>query len=237
MGTGGAWQAVALGALAAALACTSGPGPRGRPAGRGSAELVDLRVVAPAVVLDLRYATADNFTGRAVYGTARCLLRRDVAARLARVQARLAREGLGLRVWDCYRPFTVQERFWALVPDARYVARPVRRADGRPAAGSKHNRGAAVDLTLVDTGGRPLPMPTAFDDFGPAAHRGSGAGGREAQANAARLADAMAAEGFEPLPTEWWHFDGPGWEGYELLDVPFDAVPAPAEPDHMRNTP
>jgi beta-N-acetylhexosaminidase/D-alanyl-D-alanine dipeptidase len=217
-------------ALAGVLGCAGqGRVPATASAERGAsapADLVDVRDVASGVTLDLRYATPENFTGVVVYPAARCLLRRSVAEALARVQARLAAAGYGLRVWDCYRPFAVQERFWALVPDERYVARPVRSPDGNPLKGSKHSRGAAVDVTLVDAGGRPVPMPTGFDDFGAAAHRGSGAGGAEAQANAQRLSEAMVAEGFEPFPTEWWHFDARGWRTYELLDVPFDAIPA-----------
>jgi beta-N-acetylhexosaminidase/D-alanyl-D-alanine dipeptidase len=189
-----------------------------RPAPSPPVELVDVAALDPTIRFDLRYARADNFTGVAVYPAARCLLRRDAAERLARVQRRLQADGLGLLVWDCYRPFAVQERFWALVPDARYVAKPERRG-GRPVAGSKHNRGAAVDLTLVSATGQPLPMPTGFDDFSPRAHRGAPAP-PAARANAARLEAAMTAEGFEPFPTEWWHFDAPGWQADGLLDVP-----------------
>jgi len=192
------------------LACAQRPAP----------QLVEVTTLDPTIRLDLRYARADNFTGVAVYPGARCLLRRDAAERLARVQRALQAEGLGLLVWDCYRPFSVQERFWTLVPDERYVARPVR-IDGRPASGSKHNRGAAVDVTLLDAAGHPLEMPTAFDDFSARAHRGAPAS-PAARANAARLEAAMAAEGFVPLATEWWHFDAPGWQSYELLDVPLE---------------
>jgi len=192
------------------LACAQRPAP----------QLVDVTTLDPTIRLDLRYARADNFTGVAVYPTARCLLRRDAAERLARVQRALQADGLGLLVWDCYRPFSVQERFWALVPDERYVARPVR-TDGRPASGSKHNRGAAVDVTLLDAAGHTLEMPTSFDDFSARAHRGAPAS-PAARANAARLEAAMAAEGFVPLATEWWHFDAPGWQSDELLDVPLE---------------
>ena len=184
-------------------------------------DLVDVTTVDPTIRLDLRYATPDNFTGVAVYPVARCLLRRDAAERLARVQRRLQADGFGLLVWDCYRPLGVQERFWALVPDERYVARP-QRENGRPVAGSKHNRGAAVDVTLVDASGRPLEMPTGFDDFSERAHRGAANLKPAARANAARLESAMTAEGFQPLPTEWWHFDAPGWQAYDLLDVPLE---------------
>jgi zinc D-Ala-D-Ala dipeptidase len=190
--------------------------PSSRPA---SDQLVDLAAADPTIRIDMRYATPDNFTGVAVYPVARCLLRRDAAARLARVQRRLRGDGLGLLVWDCYRPFDVQERFWALVPDERYVARPERR-DGRPVAGSKHNRGDAVDVTLVDAAGVALAMPSGFDDFSERAHRHAPGVPRRARSNAERLEAAMVAEGFEPLPTEWWHFDAPGWEADPLLDVP-----------------
>ena len=198
--------------MLAAACALHGPHP---PTG----DLVDLAAVDPTIRIDIRYATTGNFTGVAVYPVARCLLRRDAAERLARVQRRLRADGLGLLVWDCYRPFAVQERFWALVPDERYVARPERR-DGRPVAGSKHNRGAAVDVTLVDAAGAALAMPTGFDDFSERAHRGAPGVPPEARANAERLEAAMVSEGFEPLPTEWWHFDAPGWRTHELLDVP-----------------
>ncbi len=187
----------------------------------GDDALIEPITLDPTIRLDLRYATPNNFTGVAVYPAARCWLRRDVAERLVRVQARLRAEGLGLALWDCYRPFSVQQRFFALVPDARYVAEPVLE-DGKPVAGSKHNRGAAVDLTLVDASGNELPMPTAFDDFSERAHRNASDASPEALRNRALLEEAMRREGFEPLPTEWWHFDGPGWQRYELLDRPLD---------------
>ena len=169
----------------------------------------------------MRYATANNFTGVALYPVGRCVLRRDIAERVQRVQAGLKPRGLGLKVWDCYRPISVQERFWAMVPDARYVAQPVIR-DGKPVEGSKHNRGAAVDVTLVDASGHEVPMPTDYDDFSDRAHRTNLHGDGQAMRNMRILEVAMVREGFEPLPTEWWHFDGPGWEKFELSDVPLD---------------
>lgn len=179
-------------------------------------DFVDLAVAAPTVARDLRYATADNFTHQVVYPAARCLLRRDVAERIARVQAALARQQLGLKLWDCYRPLSVQRRFWALVPDSRYVA--------NPAQGSRHNRGAAVDLTLVGSDGRELDLGTPFDEFSPRAHRDATDLAAAAVANRATLTAAMAAEGFVGLPTEWWHFDAPGWRRYPIADVPLTAA-------------
>ncbi len=193
----------------------------GGPATPEAAGLVDIATTAPDIKRDIRYATPDNFAHVAVYPSPRCLLRADVAGRLARVQAALAKEGLGLKVFDCYRPFSIQKRFFALVPNEDWVARPVEK-DGKPVSGSKHNRGAAVDLTLVDASGNELPMPSGFDDFTEKARRDYTGGDAAARANAKRLEAAMAREGFEPLPSEWWHFDGPGWQGYDLLDVPLN---------------
>ena len=166
----------------------------------------------PGLKLDIRYATAKNFTGRALYGAPRCLLRPAVVERLARAQEAAAAQGLGIKVFDCYRPLAVQREMWTLVPDERYVA--------DPAKGSRHNRGAAVDLTLVDATGRELAMPTAFDDFSARAHRNYEDLPAATIANRALLERIMQDAGFSGLPTEWWHFDADGLERYEILDVP-----------------
>lgn len=204
-------RALPLALLIAATAACARPAPPPSPA---PAPLVDTAAAVPGLRLDLRYATANNFTGRALYPVARCLLRPAVAAQLARAQRAAARQGLGLKVFDCYRPLAIQRQLWALVPDERYVA--------NPAKGSRHNRGAAVDLTLVDATGTELPMPTGFDDFSPRAHRDYTDLPPDAIANRARLEHLMTAAGFTGLPTEWWHFDADGWERYEVLDVPLE---------------
>jgi D-alanyl-D-alanine dipeptidase len=193
--------------IALLVACALLPSPR--PAGASPpSELVDLTRIAPHVRLDIRYATANNFTHHQVYPDARCLLRRGVAERLARVQAALEADGLGLQVFDCFRPLSVQRKFWALVPDPRYVADPRK--------GSRHNRGAAVDLTLVTAAGAPLDMGTDFDDFSERAHRDYRALPDAALAHRAQLERAMAREGFVGLPTEWWHFDAPDWRTFAI---------------------
>src|SRR5262249_21344003 len=110
-----------------------------------------------------RYATADNFTGKPLYPVGRCKLRRAVAARLAVAAKALRAQERRLVLWDCYRPKSIQEELWKRVPDPRYVA--------DPRVGSKHGRGAAVDVSLADTAGAPVAMPTKFDDFSEAAHR------------------------------------------------------------------
>jgi D-alanyl-D-alanine dipeptidase len=178
--------------------------------------LVDLKSVAPFVKVDLRYATTDNFLHQKLYPTARCFLQRSVAKRLKRVAERLRRRKLGLKVWDCYRPLSVQWKMWQASPRPGYVA--------DPRQGSNHNRGAAVDLTLVDAQGRDLWMPTDFDDFSPRAHHGAQAP-KAAQQNRRILRDAMLAEGFVPLPTEWWHYDAPDASRYPVLDIPLHLLP------------
>jgi D-alanyl-D-alanine dipeptidase len=179
-------------------------------------ELVDIQKVIPRIRLDIRYATPDNFTRQKVYDQAACFLRPATAARLSRAQAELEREGLGLKVYDCYRPLAVQRRFWALVPDERFVANPEQ--------GSNHNRGAAVDLTLVDAKGNELPMPTGFDDFTELAHRSYSYLPENVIRNRERLARAMVNQGFLPLPTEWWHFDDPECAHYSILNLPFSQL-------------
>lgn len=189
-------------------------------------KMQDVTILAPGIKVDLRYATANNFTKRVIYPkTARCYLRLKVAERLAAVQKSLEQKELGLKVYDCYRPRPVQAKLWALVPDERYVANPKN--------GSRHNRGAAIDLTLVDKNGVELAMPTPYDDFTSRAHRSYQDLPAEALKNRAILEAAMVAQGFLPLPTEWWHFDDPDSKQYPMSEISFDALIA----DNKNNKP
>lgn len=174
--------------------------------------LVAVLAFVPDAVLDVRYATARNFTGRPLYPSAAALLRRPAAERLARAAALLRQEGLRLVVYDAYRPLSVQKELWKALPDARYVADPRR--------GSSHNRGGAVDVGLADAQGRPLEMPTDFDVFGPAAAHGAAGVAPRAAANAARLKAAMEGAGFLSLKEEWWHYRDPDAAAWPLLDEP-----------------
>ena len=174
-------------------------------------DLVDVTTVIPDAVLDLRYATDNNFTHTVLYPIARCKLRRGVAKRLAVAATALRADGRRLLLWDCYRPRAIQEILWAQVPDARYVA--------PPNVGSKHNHGAAVDCALVATDGSAVTLPTTFDEFSAAAHRDHALRG-EAGAEAKRLETAMQAAGFVGLATEWWHFDAPDATKYPISDDP-----------------
>lgn len=175
-------------------------------------ELVDVGVTYPNIQLDIRYASSDNFLGRAVYDAPRCYLVTDAAQRLAAADTALRPEGLRLIVWDCYRPRSVQYAMWEILPDPTYVADPAR--------GSRHNRGAAVDVGVVGLDGEPVPLPTDHDDFTPAAHRNAEDLPAAAIANREQLERVMVEAGWMPLASEWWHFDAPNWERYPLRDDP-----------------
>jgi D-alanyl-D-alanine dipeptidase len=183
--------------------------------------LVDVSEFIPDAVLDIRYATANNFVGVALYDQATCLLRPEVAKRLRRAAALLRKRGYRLRLWDCYRPFSVQEALYRKVSDPRYVGKPKRGADGKPLKGSRHNRGAAVDVSLVTIDGKYVRMPTDYDDFSRRAHRSELAKGGKGAGNARVLEAAMSEAGFVGLATEWWHFDAEGWQRFALLDIAF----------------
>ena len=195
--------AVAIVATMVASAPTAAK-PREKPT-----DFVEVASVIPDIVLDMRYATDANFTGKAVYPVARCKLRRAVVARLAKAAAVLRKQDRRLLVWDCYRPKSIQEAFWKLVPDERYVADPKK--------GSRHSRGAAIDVGLVDKDGNAVTLPTKFDEFSEAAHRDHALEG-DAGAEARTLEAAMTGAGFVGMPTEWWHYDAPDASKYPLSD-------------------
>jgi zinc D-Ala-D-Ala dipeptidase len=184
---------------------------------RRPGDLVDVREYAPHVILDIRYATSNNFTHQKVYDAPACFLRRETAEKVAGVERSLLMRGLTLKIFDCYRPLSVQWAFWKLVPDERYVA--------DPAKGSRHNRGAAVDLTMADAAsGKELDMGTGFDNFTDRAHRNYNDLPTSVVANRLLLEQLMSAKGFIGLPTEWWHFDDADWARYTLSDEPISRL-------------
>lgn len=178
-------------------------------------DLVSLLQLEPRPLFELRYASPYNFLGTTLYAGLEPRLRCPVALALQRVQRDLAREGLGLKVWDAYRPLAVQQRMWDRIRDPRYVSDPAVNA-------GRHTRGTAVDVTLVDRLGRELPMPSDFDDFSAAAHRDAPGTPAVAAANARRLRQAMERHGFQSFATEWWHFD---WRDWQEL-APIRSAPA-----------
>lgn len=150
--------------------------------------------------LDLRYATADNFMEQVIYDCGRCFYRPEVARALVRVHRDVGARGLGLKMYDCYRPGPYQQRLWDVLPDARYVANPQR--------GSLHSRGAAADLTLVHlTTGEELDMGTPYDFFGEAAYTTTTNLPAPVLANRRLFQTAMRKHGFGTIRTEWWHFN------------------------------
>lgn len=168
--------------------------------------------VDSTILMDVRYATTNNFTGKVLYPTDKVYLRKVVADSLTRVQTYLKeRYNLRIKVFDGYRPLSVQWKLWEIVPDDRYVADPRK--------GSRHNRGAAVDLTLVDSLGNEIDMGTPYDDFTEKAHRNYKDFDDDVLKHRAILDEAMIKFGFEPLSTEWWHFDFKGWKRFSLLNI------------------
>jgi D-alanyl-D-alanine dipeptidase len=183
----------------------------------GTDGFVDVVALQPSIRAEIRYATSNNFTHRAIYPpSARCYLRTQVAQRLQLVQRELQPLSLGLKVFDCYRPLSAQKALWEVVPDPRYVAPPDK--------GSRHNRGAAVDLTIVDSAGNELAMPTPYDTFSVRSHRDYMELPADVLANRNRLEAVMVRHGFVPLPTEWWHFDDAEFKSYPLSDVSFELL-------------
>jgi D-alanyl-D-alanine dipeptidase len=176
-------------------------------------DLVDAKALVPGLVVELRYATSDNFFQHALYPKgARCLLLRPVATRLARAAEALAQKGYRLKVWDCYRPLAVQWEMWARFPKRGYVA--------DPHTGSQHNRGAAVDVTLVLADGSEVEMPTPFDTFTRAARQDAPLDKPEVAERRTLLRAALEAAGFHINRMEWWHYEAPEAHGAPLLDVP-----------------
>jgi D-alanyl-D-alanine dipeptidase/L,D-peptidoglycan transpeptidase YkuD (ErfK/YbiS/YcfS/YnhG family) len=175
--------------------------------------LVDVRSLSPGIRVEMRYAGIDNFTGKRIYECGRCFLKPGTAAKLVHAQRALGKLGLSLKMWDCYRPLSAQRLFWSLVPDPRYVA--------DPKTGSRHNRGNAVDVTLVDAKGGELEMPTGFDDFSPRAAHGETRLPARVIENRRLLAETMEKAGFKRLESEWWHYDDSEGSG-AILDVTFE---------------
>ena len=166
---------------------------------------------------DIRYATTQNFTRKVVYARAECYLMEPAARTLAAAQQEFCRIGFSLKVFDGYRPLSVQKIFWDLVPNEQYVA--------NPAKGSRHNRGCAIDVTLIDAvTKKELDMGTDFDDFTEKAHRDFIGLSEEAIANRKLLESIMHKHGFIGWHAEWWHFDFKDWEHYPILDISFEEL-------------
>ncbi|MGV0790275.1 M15 family metallopeptidase [Mycolicibacterium sp. XJ1819] len=180
-----------------------------------AAGLVDVRTAVPDAIVDMRYATADNFVGEQLYpADARCFVEASMAERLAVAAETLRSSGYTLVFWDCYRPHEVQVRMYEAVSEPGWVSRPGRYA-------RSHEAGLSVDVTLARDG-ELVDMGTGFDEFVPEANAYATDGvSAAAQANRARLREAMAGSGLTVYRGEWWHFDAPGaYDDHPILDLP-----------------
>lgn len=177
-------------------------------------ELIEIKKAIPTIALDIKYATKDNFMQQVMYNEARAFARKPVVEQLKKIQAFLKPKGYGLKIFDAYRPYEITVAFWEKASDKNFVA--------NPAKGSKHNRGCAVDLTLVDLKtGKDVPMPTPYDSFEEAAAPHYNKLSAQIIKNRDFLIATMHANGFKVINNEWWHFDFIGWQDYDLMDIPF----------------
>ena len=179
-------------------------------------KMIELKILMPSLVYELRYATTNNFMHRLMYPAATNItfLRLPAANALAQVQNELNEKGLGLKIFDAYRPYSVTVKFWNLVHDERYVA--------NPAKGSGHNRGIAVDLTIINLKtGEELNMGTGFDNFTDSAHHSFTNLPKEVLENRNLLKTTMEKYGFKLFETEWWHYFLADGDKYEVLDIDF----------------
>jgi D-alanyl-D-alanine dipeptidase len=184
-------------------------------------DLVEVIKLEPTIRLEVRYATTNNFLHRPVYAQAKVFLQRPAAEALVRAQRALKARGYGLVLFDGYRPWSVTKIFWdsASAEERRigFVADPRK--------GSRHNRGCAVDLSLVDLGtGAEVTMPSGYDEFSERAFPTYQGGTPESRALRDLLRQVMEAEGFTVYPAEWWHFDYRDWKQYRILNIPFEAL-------------
>ncbi len=181
-----------------------------------STGFVELKTINSNIILDIRYATDNNFLKKPVYPSERCFTLKIVALKLDSIQTELETMGFGLKIFDGYRPLSVQKMMWEILPDNKYVA--------NPANGSRHNRGAAVDLTLVDSNDIQLKMPTDFDDFTEIAAHDFMDIPEDAIKNREILKTIMEKYGFVHLKSEWWHYDLKSYSQYPVVDYSFEEI-------------
>lgn len=162
-------------------------------------DFVRLKDLSPDFVYELKYATPDNFLKQAVYDCGECYLRKSTAEALVKANEAFIQLGYRIKLFDCYRPLSVQKKMWKILPGTHYVA--------NPAKGSKHNRGAAVDLTLVDAQGKELNMGTPFDFFGKEAHHTYTEHSKEVLENRKLLKETLDKYNFKSIYSEWWHYE------------------------------
>jgi D-alanyl-D-alanine dipeptidase len=185
------------------------------------ADLIELIKLDKTIKLDIRYARADNFVGRAVYTEARAFLQKPAAEAVVRVHKKLKKLNLGLMIFDGYRPWSVTKLFWEVTPEEK------RKFVANPQVGSRHNRGCAVDLSIYDLKTKRLvDMPSDFDEFTERASPGYQGASEIQTKNRDLLRKLMEAEGFIVNKNEWWHFDYKDWQDYAIYDIAFSEIKA-----------
>jgi D-alanyl-D-alanine dipeptidase len=183
-------------------------------------DLVELTSLDPTIKLEIRYATSNNLFGTPFYSQARAFLQRPAAEALVRANASLKPLGYGLLVHDGYRPWYVTKMFWDATPPEKHVF------VANPAEGSRHNRGAAVDLTLYDLKtGAPVEMVSTYDETTDRAYPNYPGGTSRQRWHRALLRRAMEAQGFTVYDAEWWHFDYRDWQRYPIGNTVFEDIP------------
>lgn len=179
--------------------------------------LVEIKRYIPNVVLDIRYATNNNFLKKVFYQDAKAFARLPVVYALQQVQAELNTQGLGIKIYDGYRPYAITVQFYESFPDSTYVASPW--------TGSKHNRGCALDMTIVNVKtGKEIKMPTPYDTAKETSWADAPVKNKKTLRNRELLKSVMTKHGFTVEPSEWWHYNFVGWQAYELMDISFDTL-------------
>lgn len=180
-------------------------------------QLIEIKKAIPNITLDIRYATRNNFMKQVMYKEARAFARKPVVAQLKRVQLALNKKGYGLKIFDAYRPYAITKAFYKKAKNKNFVANPKK--------GSKHNRGCAIDLTLIDLKtGKEVQMPTPYDSFAKEASPSYSNLPPTVIKNRSLLITSMQSYGFRVLSNEWWHFDFIGWKKYAIMDIPFEKL-------------
>lgn len=178
-----------------------------------SSELVLVNHEYEGFDIDLQYATKNNITGEILYEQNLMYLQKNTLEKLKQVNEELRTEGYKLKIWDAYRPLSVQKKLWAAYPNANFIANPF-------TTGSNHNRGAAVDVTLVKLDGSEVKMPTGFDEFGSKCRRDT-VWESDITNNVDLLTETMEKYGFTSIASEWWHFDDEDAKKYPIMDYKF----------------
>lgn len=177
--------------------------------------LLNLEGLAPNLRKDVKYATTDNVTKQVLYSTPGVFLRKPAAEALKKIAEELALNGIGLVVYDAYRPYSITKKIWEFVLDEDFAA--------SPKTGSRHNRGCAIDIGLYDiVSGELLEMPTVFDDFTEKASHKYMKISPQQRINRALLRTVMEKHGFKALESEWWHYDYSSWQSFDLMDISFE---------------